>query len=135
MLIFVYGTLRRGASNHALLANAEFISTTRTQARYELVDMGGYPALLEGGRDAIVGELYEIDEVLTKALDEFEEVPELYRRSTIQLDPEAQRDRRDQLVPFADGYLMMPQISGGAPRIESGDWLDPTELSTVTVTV
>jgi hypothetical protein len=57
MLLFVYGTLRRDAANHRELRDATFIGRARTQPKYELVDMGGYPALLEGGADAVVGEV------------------------------------------------------------------------------
>ncbi|HEX4351864.1 MAG TPA: gamma-glutamylcyclotransferase family protein, partial [Polyangiales bacterium] len=77
MLLFVYGTLRRDAANHHEMGDARFIGRARTAPRYELVDMGGYPAMLEGGRTSIVGELYEVDDALLRQLDAFEEVPEL----------------------------------------------------------
>mgnify|MGYP001544193496 FL=1 len=32
------------------------------------------------------GELYEVDEALLRSLDDFEDVPELYRRESIELD-------------------------------------------------
>ena len=111
MLLFVYGTLRRGQSNHSQLADARFIAEARTEPRFELVDLGGYPALVEGGSTAISGELYELDGDLLARLDEFEEVPRLYERKQISL---------------ADGrayvYVMPRDRARRAPRVELGDW-------------
>ena len=133
MLLFVYGTLRRGGDNHAKLAGARYISSARTVAGYELVDMGGYPAVLEHGCDAIVGELYEIDDALSKRLDAFEEVPTLYERKRVRLDPMCQETRRDRMFPFADAYIMKREHAGEAPRLEGGDWLSVAEFSADTV--
>jgi gamma-glutamylcyclotransferase (GGCT)/AIG2-like uncharacterized protein YtfP len=85
MLIFVYGTLRRGESNHAQLRGARFVGTARTEQRYELVHVSGYPALLEDGSVGVSGELYEVDDALLRRLDEFEEVPEMYQRKWVSL--------------------------------------------------
>ena len=132
MLLFVYGTLRRGGGNHDKLAGARYVSSARTVAGYELVDMGGYPAVLEQGNDAIAGELYEVDDVLSRALDAFEEVPSLYERKRVRLDPINQQSRRDCLYPYADAYVMTRERAGGAPRLEGGDWLSVSEFSTTT---
>ena len=111
MLLFVYGTLRRGEDNHAQLGRAAYRGEARTRPCYELVDMGGYPALLEAGADAVRGELYEVPESLVPHLDAFEEVPMLYERKRIAL--------ADAQVL---GYVMRREVAGSAPRIPSGDW-------------
>ena len=49
MLLFVYGTLRRGEPNHRELGEARFLGRARTAPVYELVDLGSFPGLLEGG--------------------------------------------------------------------------------------
>lgn len=41
--VLVYGTLRRGGSNHALLTSARFLSTLRTPG-FVLYHLGAYPA-------------------------------------------------------------------------------------------
>jgi gamma-glutamylcyclotransferase (GGCT)/AIG2-like uncharacterized protein YtfP len=85
MLIFVYGTLRSGESNHAQLRGARFVGIAHTEQRYELVNVRGYPALFEDGSVGVSGELYEVDDALLRRLDEFEEVPEVYQRKSVSL--------------------------------------------------
>lgn len=111
MLIFVYGTLRRGEPNHRELGEARFVGRARTAPVYELVDLGSFPALLEGGSTAVQGELYEVDESWVGRLDAFEEAPELYDRKPVWLEGEA-----------ALAYVMRRDVAGPAPRIPSGDW-------------
>jgi gamma-glutamylcyclotransferase (GGCT)/AIG2-like uncharacterized protein YtfP len=111
MLIFVYGTLRRGQSNHCQLGPSRFVSYASTAPRYELVDLGGYPALLEGGRDVVRGELFEVPDSWLSHLDAFEDVPTLYERVPVQL-------AHAQVL----GYVMRREVAGDAPRIASGDW-------------
>jgi gamma-glutamylaminecyclotransferase len=111
MLLFVYGTLRRGQSNHSQLGGARFVAEARTEPRFELVDLGGYPGLLEGGTTAVQGELYELDAALLARLDEFEDVPGLYERKQISLADAS-----------AHVYVMPRNRASLAPRIELGDW-------------
>jgi gamma-glutamylcyclotransferase (GGCT)/AIG2-like uncharacterized protein YtfP len=115
MVIFVYGTLRRGQSNHAELGNARFLREVATAPRYELVDLGEYPALLESGSTAVLGELYEVDEDLLARLDVFEGVPALYQRRAIAL-----QDGQ------AEGYVMRRRNAARAPRLAHGDWAAQT---------
>jgi gamma-glutamylaminecyclotransferase len=111
VLIFVYGTLLRGESNHPELSDAAFVRSARTEARYELVDLGGYPALLEDGQTAVSGEIYDVNSALLARLDRFEEVPELYERKPIALV-----DGR------IEAYVLPRDRADGAPRIVDGDW-------------
>jgi gamma-glutamylcyclotransferase (GGCT)/AIG2-like uncharacterized protein YtfP len=110
-LLFVYGTLRRGEPNQRQMGDARFVRTAWTEPRYELVDLGGYPALLEDGDTPVSGELYEVDDALLVSLDRFEDVPELYERRAVALE---------------DGevlaYVMPRERAGEAPRIVNGDW-------------
>jgi gamma-glutamylaminecyclotransferase len=110
-LLFIYGTLRRGEANHAHLAGARFAGAARTAARFTLVDLGEFPALVTGGADAVAGELWEVDADHLVRLDEFEEHPDVYRRETIALD--------DGREVFA--YLL-PDGREQGTRIPSGDW-------------
>jgi gamma-glutamylcyclotransferase (GGCT)/AIG2-like uncharacterized protein YtfP len=124
MLLFVYGTLRRDAANHHELRDAVFIGNARTQPRYELVDMGGYPALLEGGADVVVGEVYEIDGALLKALDAFEDVPELYQRKGIAIDHAASETSGGRSrASTIEAYVMPRGRANTAPRLPNGDWI------------
>jgi gamma-glutamylaminecyclotransferase len=111
MLLFVYGTLRRGQENHSQLADARFVAEVRTEPRFELVDLGGYPGLLEGGETAVSGELYELDAAHLARLDEFEDVPQLYERKLISVEDAC-----------AHVYVMPRDRATFAPRIDLGDW-------------
>ena len=46
MRVFVYGTLKRGHSNHDCLRGQQFIAEAVTQPRYRLHDLGGYPGMV-----------------------------------------------------------------------------------------
>ena len=111
--IFVYGTLRRGEVAHKLLANASFIGEGRTTAHFQLLDLGDYPGMTEGGMTSVMGEVYEVDETLLGVLDRYEGYPELYDRKTIHLEEGGS----------ATTYLL--RVHGGEvhPIIASGDWL------------
>lgn len=82
-LLFVYGSLKRGFSNHPLMATAVFVGECRTAPRYRLLVLGPYPALSDGGDRAIAGELYSVDRRLLSKLDDFEGAA--YRRRTVHL--------------------------------------------------
>jgi gamma-glutamylaminecyclotransferase len=69
--LFVYGSLRRGFTNHGELAGAECLGTLLTEARYALVEREGYPALVRG-KVAISGELYAVGDEHLARLDVFE---------------------------------------------------------------
>jgi gamma-glutamylaminecyclotransferase len=111
MRVFVYGTLQRGEPSHAQLQGARFVASAVTEPTYELVSLGEYPALLEGGSSAVVGELYDVDSELLARLDLFEDVPELYERKVIRIAGH-----------HAQGYVMRREQAHSAERIASGDW-------------
>ena len=45
-LVFVYGTRKRGGSNHHYLAGQTLIGTARTVAGFTLYSLGDYPGLV-----------------------------------------------------------------------------------------
>lgn len=110
--VFVYGTLLFGEPNHALLARARFLTPARTAPAFELWDLGEYPALVHGGSQAVVGEVYEVDAATLDVLDDFEEHPSFYRRTRILLSGGTS----------AEAYLLRAEQVRNCPRIASGDW-------------
>lgn len=111
-LVFVYGSLRRGEYNHRLLAGARFVEEARTPPRFELVDLGSYPALIEGGAMAVVGEVYAVNEPMLRRLDRLEGHPEYYQRRRIRLASGRE----------VEAYLMDAAAVAHRPRVASGDW-------------
>ncbi len=85
MKLFVYGSLLSGEAHGARLGGSRLLGEARTEARYTLVDLGPYPALLEGGSTSVWGELYEVDGDVLAALDDFEGHPDEYRRVPVRL--------------------------------------------------
>lgn len=100
-LIFVYGTLKRGCSNHAMMAGQTFVADARTQPGYRLFDLGGYPGLVTSPEDqeGVTGEVWSVDDDGLQRLDAFEGVHEgLYRRESIPLQPPFADQRVDAYV-------------------------------------
>jgi gamma-glutamylcyclotransferase (GGCT)/AIG2-like uncharacterized protein YtfP len=112
VLLFVYGTLLRGEANHVLLHPAAFCGTARTEAAFELVDLGEFPAMLEGGSNSVHGELWEVPSERMGTLDALEDAPRTYRRVAMRL-----ADDRT-----AETYLYNAGRLDRLPRIPSGDW-------------
>ena len=85
-LVFVYGSLKLGFSNNALLRQhgAEFLGTRVTDAaRFDMVSMGGFPAVLDGGEAKISGELYEASDACMRSLDRLESNGQFYQREVV----------------------------------------------------
>lgn len=76
MRIFVYGTLKRGLSNHRWIAGQQFITEARTAPVYRMYDCGGFPGMVLVEQDgvSIVGEIWEVDEAGRRKLDVLEDV-------------------------------------------------------------
>ena len=112
ILLFAYGSLREGERDHAELAEAECLGLVATPPRYRLVDLGVYPALVEGGELSVTGELYCVDRELRRRLDVLKECPILFQRHSIEL-----LDGR-----HAGAYLMRDDQVRGRRRLHIGDW-------------
>jgi gamma-glutamylaminecyclotransferase len=111
-LVFVYGTLLGGESNHRHLVRARLIAPAATEPAFQLHDLGAFPALIRGGTQAVAGEVYDVDEPTLAALDFLEGHPKFYRRTSIVLSHGA----------AVEAYLMSPEQVGGHPIITSGSW-------------
>ncbi len=106
--VFVYGTLKRGGSNHHFLAGQAFLGEARTAPGYILFSLGDYPGMVRriGTEDHVLGEVWAVDGAALAALDELEGVGEgLYERVPVQL-----------VAPFAgqpvESYLYLRPIVG-----------------------
>jgi len=126
-LLFVYGTLLSGLSNHHHMAGATCLGEAHIHAA--LFDMGEYPALSVQGKWAlplgpVLGELYQIEPTQWQALDDLEEVDpdsienSMYVRVPIQV--QWQHAEGPQTVT-AQVYVYNWSLAG-RPRIEHGDF-------------
>ena len=109
-LVFVYGSLRPGEVYHHLLAGAKHLGSHRTEPRYTMLDLGAYPAVIKGGRTAIVGDVLAVDAALLARLDVFEEHPHEYARTLI-------------ATPFGKAWMYLyRRPARSATHVVSGDW-------------
>ncbi|EKF73884.1 hypothetical protein A11A3_11763 [Alcanivorax hongdengensis A-11-3] len=80
MLVFVYGTLKRGERNHHFLKRGQYLGDWQTPPCFAFFDLGAYPGLYRPGNTAVQGELYRVSPAIMAQLDWLEEVPRVYRR-------------------------------------------------------
>lgn len=116
-LVFVYGTLKRGGSNHAFLAGQTFVRSARTVAGYSLVHLNDFPGMIldETDTSGVGGEIWSVDAACLAGLDELEGIEEgLYRREPIHL----QTIHTHEIV---QAYLYAGDVAG-RPRLAGGQW-------------
>lgn len=110
--LFIYGTLLPGERDHALLAGAQLLGPALTEARFQLVELNVYAALVPDGAVAVHGELYAVDLQLRRTIDVARQVPILFQRETIRLADGTE----------AETYLMTADQVRGKRRLAHGDW-------------
>jgi gamma-glutamylcyclotransferase (GGCT)/AIG2-like uncharacterized protein YtfP len=110
--LFVYGSLLFGEIHNARLGGSRLLGAARTEARYTLVDLGPYPALLDEGTTSVSGELYEVAAEVLVALDAFEGHPDEYRRMPIRL----------LTGESAEAYVLPRTRASQTRVIASGSW-------------
>lgn len=118
--VFVYGTLRRGGSNHFRMANAVPVGAGSVSGKMYRIDW--YPALVCGGEDSVIGEVYLVSAEHLCALDAFEGItpdadePREYRRAKVMvvMEPGESMDAWvwEWIGPVCDAELL-----------DDGDWL------------
>lgn len=109
-LLFLYGTLKRGQRNHALLAGQEYLGPASTPPRFVLYHCGPYPGLVLADNEgvAVDGELWRVDDETLRRLDTLEQVPTVF-------------DRREISLPDRDGPVFAyfyVKDTRGFPRCE-----------------
>lgn len=115
-LMAVYGTLRKGGSNHnSFLRNAEFVGEFKTKPEYTLHKVGGYPGLKKGGKTEVVMEVYNVTSNEEQRIDWLEGY-----------DPNSDDNnffnKKPIETPFGEAsvYFYEPDINN---PIESGDFI------------
>lgn len=107
--VFVYGSLKRGGSNHHLLAGASFEGEAAVEG-LEMWDTGrGFPACAPGD-GTVEGEVYRVDEATLAAVDRLEGVPDFYER----------RERDGMWV-----YVWSDDPEPGWEPVPGGEWPTP----------
>ena len=120
-MVFVYGTLKAGGSNHHFMEGQTLVGDAQTAPGFQLIHLGSYPGMVTvpNSAESVVGEVWRIDSKCLAQLDALEGIDEgLYRRESINL-----------LAPFTNEnvqtYLYAQSIAG-RPSIPNGRWIEPT---------
>lgn len=119
-LVFVYGTLRCGGSNHFRMFGADAVAEGFVAGR--IYRISWYPGLVLGGEGEVKGEIYSVDADLLKALDAFEGL------SAGEVEGSEYR-RAKTMVTCPDGRTFSAWVwewigpLDGKDFLEQGDWL------------
>jgi gamma-glutamylcyclotransferase (GGCT)/AIG2-like uncharacterized protein YtfP len=79
--VFVYGSLKKKHHNYKLLQNSEFINNATTSELYNMINLGGFPAIIPDNNGyKISGELYLVNDKTLYNLDILEGEGSFYKR-------------------------------------------------------
>lgn len=113
--VAVYGTLKRGRSNHGLLRGARYVGTDRLVS-IALYDLGPYPAARLETSQGIEVEIYAVTPHGLSELDQLEEhFPQAPERSVY--------DRKALETRYGTAWVYLYNLPvKGCPRIAQGSW-------------
>ena len=119
VLVAVYGTLKRGFANHALMAQAQFLGCDKL-AQICLYDIGPYPGARLEASGGIEVEVYAVSHRQLVDLDLLEEFDPCAPASSLYT-----RELLATRYGLAWVYLFQGEIAG-RPCIRSGTWQPQT---------
>lgn len=120
-LVFVYGTLRRGGSNHFRMAGAEFVAAGTITGRIYRIDW--YPGLvLDDAGEEIHGEVYSVTPDQLSTLDVFEGLSagEIEGSEYRRVQTTVVRQDSQTLTAWVWEWL---GLTAESQRLTDGDWL------------
>ncbi|MFG5780142.1 gamma-glutamylcyclotransferase [Comamonas sp. J-3] len=123
--VAVYGTLRAGGVNDICRLDPDIICLGQTTLRGSLYDLGWYPGLSLQGTQAVLAEVYPIDDALEQALDGIEgiwprDMGEYAKRLlTLPVHLHGGTVQTMELLV----YEALPATVQGRPGIAASDWL------------
>lgn len=73
-ILFFYGSLKRGYSNHHRIAGQEYLGDATTKTGYRIIELGEYGGMIRDEKCslAVKGELWAVDAMCLADLDAFE---------------------------------------------------------------
>ena len=122
-LLFVYGALRKGASNNWRMEGARCLGSAKVPGT--LVKIDWYPGLVLKGDTRVKGEVYKVGLELLRQLDEFEGIG-----LANEAGGEYQRIQSDVLLGQESTKVWIYEWLKGIDDykiVDSGDWLSAKE--------
>jgi len=111
--VFVYGTLRKGQPNRAVMEPHLVADLGEGQIRGAMYDLGPFPAVTLEEDGVVTGEWVRVTDEGLARLDRLEGYPSFYDRAIVS-------DTANGLHGWV--YWMARQKVDGYERVESGDW-------------
>ena len=120
--VFVYGSLKAGFSNNARTGLCEYAQLSdgyTVDTEWTMKSYGGFPAVLEGGKEAIWGEVYVIDDYMMAVLDHLEGFPKFYDRQMVSVfvDGEDKIEAWMYYMP-EDSQYVQPKSTKGVDMLD-----------------
>ncbi len=114
MLLFIYGSLKKGFTNHHMMQDSKYKATATTIDKHAMFQEQGacYPYLVNSTDERyhhIEGELYEVDYATTLKLDIFEDAPSYYYRDIIEVETSAGVIEKAQVYFIKDTKIPVDQ--------------------------
>ena len=107
--VFVYGTLMQGERASGMLAGSTFKGEFVLDD-YALYDLGPFPGIKEKLGEAVIGEVYDIQDSIIPRMDSYEGEGELYKRAVVSVRNE--KTRIDDVFV----YVYLGDVSGDVVR-------------------
>ena len=81
--IYLYGTLKTGTINNVHLNLSKYYIKSVIIRGFGMVNMGGFPCIVEDIKKSIIAELYSIPKNLLVLIDKIEGYPTFYNRQIV----------------------------------------------------
>ena len=125
--LFVYGTLMRGYHNNALLRGSKYLGPAETCFRYEMISLGGFPAVVQPlpgppSGSEIIGELYEVNPSTLARVDQLEGHPDFYCRESVPVRYFDMLDGDSPHTTRAWIYIVKHDRYSARRVVPNGDW-------------
>ncbi|WP_270180699.1 gamma-glutamylcyclotransferase family protein [Alkalihalobacillus sp. CinArs1] len=120
-IVFVYGTLRKGESNHRVIEGARLLESYSWTSG-KLYDTGaGYPALFQSEEGVVYGEVYEVNDTFLSRIDVLEGFQEGRRANLYDriIQPVYSKGKQYDAIT----YVMKTKPSTFR-KIDSGNWTE-----------
>lgn len=116
MLVFVYGTLKKGFRLSDVLKTSEYMGEGTINAR--MYDYGAFPACIADPDRKVHGEVYNVTPEVKQELDMIEGVPRLYHLERVNVKMKG--DDKKEVEALV--YFMWPYQIKGYDEVLSGIW-------------
>ena len=117
-LFAVYGTLKQGFGNNSLLADAEFMGEFKTEPKYSMYSLGGFPAVTLEGNTALTVQVFK-----TTDQNVVNRVNSLEGFTGTKDDPNNWYDTKTIDTPYGQAEMFyFKETPNRGSLVESGNW-------------